>query len=216
MIKTNPFATAKNRPLRAYAEKLAPTIGGRQRGISLIEGILYLVLALSLVVGGIVLFQNAQLSNRVTEAARGTVSISSEVRSLHQNARDFGASGTDLTVAMVNAGAVPSNFQNNDGTDIRHPWGGAVVVTGEDQQFTIELEDVPSDACVRLATADARGQGVMGIGIASIEFAAASTPANFGGTAGTPAVVALPVTPVAAAAGCGNQSGANIIVTYDR
>lgn len=216
MIKFNTPGFAKNRMIRARAEELAPVGGGRQRGISLIEGILYLVLALSVVIGGIVVFQNAQLSNRVTEAARGAVSISSETRALHQNARDFGASGTDLTTALINAGAVPSNFQDNAGTGIRHPWGGAVVVTGEDQQFTIELEDVPSDACVRLATADARGQGVMGIGIAGIEFAAASTPGDFGGTAGTPAASTLPVTPIAAAAGCGNQSGANIIVTYDR
>lgn len=213
MIKSNIFAFAKNRPLRAYAQ-LAPTIGGRQRGISLIEGILYLVLALSVVLGGIAVFQNAQLSNRVTEAARGVVSISSETRALHQNARDFGTA--DLTASLVSAGAVPSNFQDNTGTAIRHPWGGNVVVTGADQQFTVELEDVPSDACVRLATADVRGQGVTGIGIAGIEFAAASTPADFGGTAGTPAASTLPVTPINAAAGCGNQSGANIIITYDR
>lgn len=212
MIKSNIFAFAKNRPLRAYAQKLAPTIGGRQRGISLIEGILYLVLALSLVVGGIVLFQNAQLSNRVTEAARGVVSISSETRALHQNARDFGTA--DLTAALVNAGAVPSNFQDNAGTGIRHPWGGAVTVTGADQQFTIALVDVPSDACVRIATADARGQGVTGIGIASLEIAAPT--GTFGGTAGTPLAATLPVTPAQAAAACGNQHGADITVTYDR
>lgn len=202
MIKTHPLAFAKIGALRSSARIPAPVDAGRQRGISLIEGILYLVLAISVVVGGIVVFQNAQLSNRVTEAARGIVTIASETRALHQNARDFGTA--DLTPALVNAGAVPSNFQNNDGTDVRHPWGGAVTITGADQQFTIALDAVPSDACVRLTSVDARGQGVAGIGIAAVSFD--------GGTTTQP----VPVTPVAAGAGCGNQATSDIVFTYDR
>ena len=75
MIKTHPLAFAKIGALRSSARIPAPVDAGRQRGISLIEGILYLVLAISVVVGGIVVFQNAQLSNRVTEAARGIVTV---------------------------------------------------------------------------------------------------------------------------------------------
>jgi hypothetical protein len=216
MIKTTPFAFAKIGMLRSSARMPAPApvTAGRERGISLIEGILYLVLAIGVVAGGIQVFQNAQLSSRVTDAARGVVTISSETRALHQNARDFGTAA--LTGSLLNAGAVPASFQDNAGTAIRHPWGGNVEVTGADQVFTIELEDLPSEACVRLAAVDARGQGVAGIGIASVEFTAASTPAAFGGTPGAAAVVPVPVTPVAAANGCGNQSGANVTITYAR
>jgi len=214
MIKTNPFAFAKIGELRSLSRMHELFTAGRERGISLIEGILYLVLAIGVIAGGINAFQNAQLSSRVTDAARGIVTIASETRALHQNAREF---GTDpLTGALINAGAVPSSFQNDAGTGIRHPWGGDVVITGAGQQFTIEMENLPSDACVRLSSVDARGQGVAGIGIASVEFAAASTPASFGGTAGTAAVVNAPVTPVDAANGCGNQSGANVSITYER
>jgi len=202
MIKPYPSAFAKSGALRSSARMPTLIEAGRQRGISLIEGILYLVLAISVVVGGIVVFQNAQLSNRVTDTARGIVTIASETRALHQNARDFGTA--DLTPALVNAGAVPSNFLNNDGTDVRHPWGGAVTITGADQQFTIALADVPSDACVRLASVDARGQGVAGIGIASVSF-------DGGGT-----TQAIPVTPIVAGVECGNQATADIVFTYDR
>jgi hypothetical protein len=214
MLKSNPFVFAKIKNLWSTSRMPERFVAGRERGISLIEGILYLVLAISVIAGGIVLFQNAQLSNRVTDTSRGIVTISSETRALHQNARDFG--DVALTNALINSGAVPSNFQDNAGTGIRHPWGGAVIVTGDDQQFTIELQDVPSEACVRLSSVNASGQGVAGIGIASVGFEAASTPASFGGTPGTADVVNAPVTPDVAAIGCGNQSGANVIITYDR
>lgn len=213
MIMKTQLAFAKIGKVRS-SRMLALYETGRQRGVTLMEGIFYLVLVLSLFAGGIVLFQNVQLSNRVTEAARGIVTISSETRALHQNARDFGSA--DLTPALVNAGAVPSNFLDNAGTDIRHPWGGAVSVAGDDQQFTITLEDVPSEACVRLSPVDARGQGIAGIGVASIEFDAPTNgDAGYAGT-GTAGLVAVPVTPVNAGAGCGNQTFANVTITYDR
>jgi hypothetical protein len=201
MIKTQPFVFARNGALRSSARMRPLFEAGRQRGISLIEGILYLVLAISVVVGGIVVFQNAQLSNRVTETARGIVTIASETRALHQNARDFGTA--DLTQALVNAGAVPSNFLNG-AAPISHPWGGAVTVTGDDQQFTVALDAVPPEACVRLTSVDERGQGVAGIGIAAVSFDGGTTPQ------------ALPVTPVAAGTNCGNAGPVDIVFTYDR
>jgi hypothetical protein len=203
MTHTTLFAEAKNVALRKMPRTSHPLTRGRQRGVSLIEGILYLVFALSVVIGGIVLFQSAQLSNRVTESARGLVAISSETRALHQNARSFGASGTDLNPALLNAGAVPSNFQDNAGTGIRHPWNGAVNVTAEDQEFTIELVGIPSDACSRISTVDARGQGVAGIGITSVQF-------------GTNAPIVGEVTLTDASAGCGNQATQTVTFTYAR
>jgi hypothetical protein len=214
MIMKNLLAFAKIGQLRSSARMPAPYETGRQRGVTLLEGIFYLVFVLGLFAGGIAMFLNIQLSNRVTEAARGVVMISSETRALHQNARDFGSA--DLTPALVNGGAVPSNFLNNAGDDIRHPWGGAVTVTGNDQLFTITLEDVPSAACVRLSPVDARGQGLAGIGVASVEFDAPTNgDADYAGT-GTAGVVDAPVSPIDAGAGCGNQTFANITFTYER
>ncbi len=179
----------------------------RQRGISLIEGILYLVLALSLVVGGIILFQNAQLSNRVTESARGIVSIASETRALFQNSSSFGAADADLNGVLISAGAVPLNFQADGG--IRHPWGGEVNVIGSptgfgDQFFSIEMVGVPSDACIRIATVDASGQGTLGVGIAAV---------TFGGGA-TLEIDAGPVDVAAAETNCNGATG--LTVTYAR
>lgn len=174
----------------------------RQRGVTLIEGLLFIVLALSFVISGIVLFQNAQLSNRVTETTRGLVSISSEVRAIHQNSDSFGTESLDSL--LLDAGAVPNNFI--DGTNIRHLFNnGALEVTGVSQQFTITLQDVPQAACIRLSVANANGQGPAGTGVASVAIN------------GNPP--ALPVTPTSAQSNCdntGTNDNNDIVFTYDR
>ncbi|MFX4300144.1 type 4 pilus major pilin [Pseudosulfitobacter pseudonitzschiae] len=157
----------------------------KKRGISLIEGVLYLVLALSVIVGGIVFFQQAQLSNNVTNTSRAMTGISSEIRGLYQNAQDFGVDATDLTEVILAAGGVPSNFVDNAGTPtdsvddaIVTPFDGNVEIYAEDggagttnaEYFVIELENLGEAECIRLATVSASGDGplgtnIMGVGI---------------------------------------------------
>jgi len=110
----------------------------RRRAISLIEGVLYLVIALAVIVGGIVFFQQSQLSNAVTDTARAAVGISSQLRALYQNQNVFG-DNVDLTAAAVKSGAVPSNFIGGEaGERIVHPFnGGGVAITGLGRGFVM-------------------------------------------------------------------------------
>jgi Tfp pilus assembly protein PilV len=145
----------------------------RKRGVSLIEGVLYLVIALAVIVGGIVFFQQAQLSNNVTDTARAGVGISSQTRGLYQNQRNFGTA--DITPALVAAGAVPSNFLNTDGDGIVHPFGGgAVTVTGQGDFFTLTFAGLPEAACLRLMTIGDDGAGPLGTGMLGVEMNAAA------------------------------------------
>ncbi|CAN0230779.1 unnamed protein product, partial [Chrysoparadoxa australica] len=154
----------------------------KKRGISLIEGVLYLVLALSVIVGGIVFFQQAQLSNNVTNTSRATTGISSEIRGLYQNAQDFGADGVELTEVILAAGGVPSNFIDNNGDadssndEIVSPFDGNIEVYAEDggagttnaEYFVIEVENLGEAECVRLATLSPSGDGPMGTNILAV------------------------------------------------
>ncbi|MFG6574242.1 type 4 pilus major pilin [Sulfitobacter sp. 1A13353] len=142
-------------------------LAGRRRAISLIEGVLYLVIALTVIVGGIVFFQQSQLSNAVTDTARAAVGISSQARALYQNQTGFG-DNEDLTLAMIRAGAVPSNFIDNSGDAIAHPFGGGVSVTGNGKGFVISYSDISQAACLRLASIDETGVGPMGTGIVGL------------------------------------------------
>lgn len=178
---------------------------GRERGISLIEAVLYLVIALAVVGGGIFFFQSAQNSNRSTETSRGLVSISSDVRALFQSDAAFGpaAPGTNLDQLLIDTRSVGSFAIS--GSTISHPWGGDLTVTGIENTFTIQLDDVPRAACARLVTVDERGQGPAGIGITEVEV---------DGTAVT-TLSTLPITATQASGAC-TAALNDITFTYSR
>lgn len=183
------------------------------RGISLIEGVLYLVLALGVIVGGIVFFQNAQLSSNVTDTSRAAVGMTSEVRGLYANQQDF--TGLDDATVLA-SGAVPSNF-NAGGGVITNPFNGTVTFganAGDAEFFDMSVTGLTAEACTRLAPTSAQGEGPLGTGITSIQV-------DVGGTAGTPsptllgdAAAGVAFTPANAAAACGDD--ATIIATYAR
>ncbi len=156
--------------------KLTAILGAnaRRRAISLIEGVLYLVIALTVIVGGIVFFQQSQLSNAVTDTARAAVGISSQARALYQNQTSFG-DNEDLTLAMIRAGAVPSNFIDGSGDAIAHPFGGSMSITGNGKGFVISYSDITEAACLRLASIDETGVGPMGTGIVGLTIAQGET-----------------------------------------
>jgi len=183
-------------------------IAARRRAISLIEGVLYLVIALAVIVGGIVFFQQSQLSNRVTDTARAAVGISSQLRALYQNQNVFG-DNVDLTAAAVKSGAVPSNFIGGvAGDGIVHPFsGGNVDIMGIGRGFVMSYSGMTAQACQRLAVIDESGSGPMGVGIAGVTIGASGEINLMDG----PSLTA-PVTPESISAACAN--GDEVAIFY--
>jgi type II secretory pathway pseudopilin PulG len=151
----------------ARAARLGST---RKRGVTLIEAVLYISIALALIVGGLVFFQQASLAQRTNSAVRNISAIASETRGLYQQQNSFDGLSE---AALVNAGAVPTSLI--DGDDLKNEWGGIIDVTSEDPHdtFTVTYPGLPTAACVRLTNTDASGSGRVGSGIASIAFAEA-------------------------------------------
>jgi len=142
----------------------------RRRAISLIEGVLYLVIALAVIVGGIVFFQQSQMSANVTDTARTMSAMSAQTRALYMNQRTFDA---DLiTPSLVKAGAVPSTFIGADGAPegtLRHPFKGEISVYGNgNDRFVITLSSLPRGACMRLGVVGPDGSGPLGTGIVAM------------------------------------------------
>ena len=143
----------------------------RKRGVTLIEAVLYISIALALIVGGLVFFQQASLAQRTNSAVRNVSAIASETRGLFQSSGNF--SGL-TTSALINSGAVPSNIIN--GANLQNEWAGPITAepTNVDgvanDGFSVMYENVPLNACVRLATFDASGAGRVGSGIDEIKF----------------------------------------------
>ncbi|MFG6573614.1 type 4 pilus major pilin [Sulfitobacter sp. 1A13353] len=181
----------------------------RKRGISLIEAVLYLVIALAVIVGGIVFFQQAQLSNQVTDTARAGVGISSQVRGLYQSQRSFGEA--ELTGAVLASGSVPSNFQSDTG--IVHPFGGDVTVNGNGGGFAMTFVDMSEAACLRLATVGEGGEGPLGTGIEGLTIADDNSAIAYSETTPAAPGQVAPVTAADAAANCADDVDVTVFYT---
>lgn len=142
-----------------------------ERGATLIEAVLFTVIALGLVSGGVVLYEQALKSSRTNETVRMLTSLQSQVRALFQSQSDFGTA--DLATILIATNAIPSSSQqdtNNDGDNdaIASPFSSTVTVTGATANFTVEVEDMPVDICSRVVAFDAAGNGIVGTGIVSV------------------------------------------------
>jgi hypothetical protein len=155
----------------ARAARLGST---RKRGVTLIEAVLYISIALALIVGGLVFFQQASLAQRVNSAVRNISALASETRGLYQSENVFtGFTGNTL----IDAGAAPSSLIVGSGATatLQNEWGGRIVgapatVLGLDDSFSIIYDNVPRAACTRLASYDPEGAGRVGSGIALVGF----------------------------------------------
>jgi type II secretory pathway pseudopilin PulG len=163
----------------------------RKRGVTLIEAVLYISIALALIVGGLVFFQQASLAQRTNSAVRNVSAIASETRGLFQASQSFAGL---TTAGLINSGAVPSNIIN--GSVLQNEWAGPITAepanvdgTANDG-FSVMYENVPTAACVRLATYDASGSGRVGSGIDEIRFRAGTTTGLASAVATTAATAA--------------------------
>ena len=157
----------------------APSIAGRfpagparrERGATLIEAVLFTVIALGLITGGVVFFEQASMSAQTNSTIRLMASLQSQVRALHQSQADFGTAA--MTTLLITTNAVPTSHQrdsNSDGTadTIVSNMGTTVTVTGATANFTIQVEDVPVDICSRTVPFNDIGSGPVGTGIVSV------------------------------------------------
>lgn len=155
-------------------------VRARKRGVTLIEAVLFISIALGIIVGGLVFFQQASLAQRTSDAVRTISSISSETRAMYQTETDFAGVAP---VVLINAGAVPSNIVNADGATLQNEWGGDAgleayetggVLSGNtnepanNEAFVIEYTDIPQAACVRLGTVEEGGTSPIGSGIIGV------------------------------------------------
>jgi hypothetical protein len=163
-------------------------VRARKRGVTLIEAVLFISIALGIIVGGLVFFQQASLAQRTSDAVRTISSISSETRAMYQTETDFAGVAPDVLIA---AGAVPSNIiVEGTGTDpdtLQNEWGGVAGLeayqTGgvlsantnepaNNEAFVIEYTDIPQAACVRLGTVEEGGTSPIGSGIIGVAISA--------------------------------------------
>lgn len=182
----------------------------RQRGASgLLEMIAVVAIILTLLVGGLVLFNQVSFSSRVNDAARQMTSLQTEIRSVFQGQANFTGLDNDF---VFNAQAYPSDVlfdANADPVEFRHAFDGALSFAEgvPANSFTITMDGVPDAACVRLIQTSASGTG--NSGQAGFNILDVEVNEEAAGTAGL-------VTAADAATACTGGADNEIVFTFGR
>ena len=193
----------------------------RKRGVTLIEAVLYISIALALIVGGLVFFQQASLAQRTNSAVRNISAIASETRALYQGQNNFDGF---TQLSLINAGAVPSSLISGTSASptLTNEWGGLITAdstgatdTPAHSGFRVVYPNLPTAACVRLTATDASGSGRVGSGIRGIAF---STGSDFTDVAPASSTGVAQLTPalVSGDTRCGLGTIVNVRFTFNR
>jgi major structural subunit of bundle-forming pilus len=158
----------------------------RKRGVTLIEAAMVLAILAVIIAGIMIFYTNADGSRKTSATVSELGAIQQGIRSLYSGQATF--TGLSDTV-LINTEALPSKMIS--GTTIRHSHNGTVTVAaanaggGTASGFSVQMTNVPSDACSRMVTQDL-GRGLYSVEVGGTTRSIAGTPPPFDpGTAGT-------------------------------
>lgn len=123
-----------------------------QRGYGLLEIAIGLVLVAGIAAGVMMFYQNAQNNNRTNDAISQVAAIQSAVQGLYHGQSTY--SGLD-TANIATSGALPNKMIAST-NQLRSPFNTNVLVSTVTpfDTYTIEIEDVGSEPCLRLVSQD--------------------------------------------------------------
>lgn len=122
----------------------------RKRGFTMIETVLVLAIGLSLIVGGIVYYMQADSSSVISDKTRLAVGVSSEVRSQARTLESFNHLSTGAPVA---AGSSVKTFVMENSA-IPAAQFNAIDIMADGQEFDIVLTNLSETVCFRLGLSD--------------------------------------------------------------
>jgi type II secretory pathway pseudopilin PulG len=128
----------------------------RNRAVTLIEAVLYISIALALIVGGLVFFQQASTAAKTSATVRQLSAVLAETRVLIRDQLEV-SELIDITPVLIAAGAVPPDMVKS-ATELSNPFGGETEFYSWYTAFgshviLINLTNVPQGVCARLLTA---------------------------------------------------------------
>ena len=137
---------------------------GRSCGVTFIELIGVLVVAIVIIAGALALYSEANTSSRTNQLVVAIGGLAGSVRALHANVGHYGGEPVpkrvvDLRPVLISANAIPPGMlitesagKKGNKIGIRHAFGGEMQALGMGQVFTIVAQGLDEDICIRLAT----------------------------------------------------------------
>jgi len=159
----------------------------RRHAVTLIEAVLFVAVALTLILGGLVFFQQARTSQQTASTIRLVQALVAEGRWFYRNGdlRAPRAEAIDITEILIKSGGVPSSYVNTEDLSwLRTAWGGKVEVHSIEQSDIFPVlenservrigfyEGLPVRICTRLAVFDSDGVGIIGDGVSYVRVGA--------------------------------------------
>ena len=133
---------------------------GRARGVTLVESVLFLAIAMGLFTGGLLFFRQSSQAQKTTDLVRQVSDMTAQVRLLYRSALDY----SDLNeTVLIGAGAVPASRIDSGGTRITTDWGVVEVRPdpADSARFSITFFGVPTTVCTRLGIYSQSGEGIV-------------------------------------------------------
>jgi hypothetical protein len=133
--------------------------------VTRIEAVLYIAIALALIVGGLVFYQQASTAAKTSTMVRQLSALMAESRILLK-----GMPPTDesfhVTPMLISAGAVPQDMVVSP-TELSNPFGGTTTFLYQNlstygQVLRMTLTNVPQAVCARLLTASSGSDSLTG------------------------------------------------------
>ena len=188
-------------------------VPNRRRAVTLIEAVLFISVALGLIVGGIVFYQQAILNQRTAGETRALTSQLAELRAAIRTSGSDGFSLSNVDDYLIAAKAVPAEqVADSVGPNglhimsgrsrLRNAWGGEVTWLLDNSTPIPRLSfvsfGVPVEACSRLLVTDQSGYSRIGQLVLNLYAGDADTT----GQMELAQVVTPPLSPSGAAALC--------------
>ena len=164
----------------------------RQAGISLLELIAGLAIIAMIIIGALALVSQADTSAKSSELLKGVSAIRANVLAASKTGQSALGIG-DVTPLLIRGKFVPENWIQSP-TTLQHSYGGTARIDAATDHYTLTLQKVPEEGCIRLVAEQA--------GSSWRQVIVGSTTVTF------------PTTMVAAAAAC--VSGDNTLVFYSQ
>lgn len=128
-----------------------------QKGLTLIEAAMVLGVAALVIAGVLVLYSQANTSNKTSEALNQLNIVQQAVRNVYGGSGDF---STLVVGDLIAAKVLPAKMINAAGTGLSNAFNGAINIQPSTDAanapggFEISFTGIPADACVTLGTKD--------------------------------------------------------------
>ncbi|EFI5570571.1 pilus assembly protein [Escherichia coli] len=177
-----------------------------EKGLSLIESAMALVVSAAVTAGVMLYYQTASDSNKTQSAMAEIMNIAAFINGLYTGQTSYKGLSDSI---LLNTSAISDNYKDRD--KINNPFGGSVTIGTYDSNagYYIKLTEINRYACINLATLN-MGSSAAGYGVNVLDSDIARIN-DFTLSVGSNGTKKIPFTPSESNDQCKNERDNNVV-----